>query len=209
MAQVTSASPAGGDPKAVSFADMPVWGDTSVLAANHITWGNLGIFNASTNRVMRNATAFNAAMLTIGAWISCSNAAGVWTTVFSTTGTKGKLFNVVPQMSAANGIVEMEVTIDGDVWVYSFLQGAINQTGFLGDAMWDDYNATFANGHDVTAIAQNSLYPVIMGSTSAFEKGHRYLKWTNDMQVRTRCIGAGDGGVEQRKSSCSFMYDAA
>jgi len=204
---------------------MPLVGDTSGGRTNAgLQHNNLSLKPDPFTLYTRSSTAFFASPFVPannnGAYISSASAANTWYTIINTSGTKGKLFNVIPSMSSAGGaVIDIEVTIDGVVRTYTFTEGTgANHTGILGATQY-----RFNSPHITTTMDYNetesllgsygdpgfSPYYVhlVVSPWQALKEGFPYLQWTTDMQVRVRSSLITGGGYTQY-AAASFLYDS-
>jgi len=185
-----------------TFEGMPVMGDISNGKSNNlIIYGAIHNKTDTATRQQRSSTTFfSAAFNTLegrGAYITNATAANTWYTVFSTSGTKGKLFHVVPQAPTAASTLDIEITIDGVVHTYNVSAPAANYGVVLG-LLLPHYPKTSApitsddiyspSGYADAGFKQTSINnyylpdPIMMLAMGS----DLYLQWTTDMQVRVR-----------------------
>jgi len=208
----------------VSFDGMPLIGDTSGGRTSASLYSTtLYVKTGVTTIYTRNSTALFTAIfpssMNNGVYISTANTANTWYTIINTSGTKGKLFNVIPSMSTAGGaVIDIEVTIDGVVRTYTFTEGGFNTTGTLGAIQQRghsphttttmDYNETSSllGAYGDQGFSASSVN-ILVSPWQALKEGFPYLQWTTDMQVRVRSSLVTAGGYLQQ-AAASFMYDS-
>ena len=204
-----------------SFEGMPFIGSHGgVSSKGHIRAFLLAIKtlpSAYTTRDLAASLSYITPDNNTGANISTSTV-GAWATIISTTGTQGKLFNVIPNVSAtANSLLEIEVTIDGVIHTYSATMAGAGYTAVLGAViMAGNLPATTATIDYLqmqalpSSYGDNGFYNItnsyihILHPLRALADGFPYLQWTTDMQVRVRAAGAY---LTHADAAASFMYD--
>jgi len=205
----------------VSFEGMPFMGSHGGVASR----GHLGIGmvilkplpNSYSQRDYASALVPITPDNNSGANISTSTV-GTWATIISTTGTQGKLFNVIPNVSAsANSLLEIEVTIDGAIHTYSATISNSSYTAVLGAGVTSSNLPETTGAMDlkqVQALPSSfgdtgfqdlyNVYAHILHPLRSLEAGFPYLQWTTDMQVRVRVAGTS---MFLQDAAAVFMYD--
>jgi len=191
----------GSSPSAgVGFDGMPIFGGESGTvippSSCYIKTGASAVSARSTPQF------FNSFSAGFGANAQV-NSPGVWVTLVSTAGTKGKLTNIIPPVTAGDATspetLEVEVTIDGKVHVYTMhhTSGAI-RTHIIG-GIYTSYHVPLsydagASSMDTMALPMSwqdpgfnpYYYAYILPTAAAIANGLPYLSWLNDMQIRVR-----------------------
>jgi len=173
-----------------------------------------GLTTSHTRGSLTPLTIFGSGVYGNGANIVGSSI-NTWATVVSTTGTKGKLFNVIPNVPFdAASETHIEVTIDGVVYTYVSLISGTGATCILGAVVISGATPSVTNGFSVADFHHPSSYndPGFQGGIQyhlinphkAFEVGFPYLQWNNDMQVRVKVVGTT---IDKQDAAASFIYD--
>jgi len=186
-----SSAPSAG----VSFDGMPTYGNGEYINVGYLFTkaGPSSVFARSSPSFW---SGINPSSNT-GSFITTCYAANTWYTIVSTTGTRGKLVNVLPPVQSLAGNTEVEITIDGIVHTYNIgVQGGGYAT-VLGD-----FVRCFSTPSIAAPLSQNDLLGVLGSYTDIgfgvsqygyipapfdnIRNGAPYLSWTTDMQVRVR-----------------------
>ena len=206
-----------------TYEGMPVMGDISNgKSINVINLSNVYSKTASATLQRRsNIPFFSAAFNTTlgkGAYITNATAANTWYTVFSTSGTKGKLFHVIPQVPTAASTLDIEITIDGVVHTYTVSAPAANYCVVLGLLLPhypktsspitsdDIYNPSGYTDVGFQLTGSNVYYlpdPTMMLAMGS----DLYLQWTTDMQVRVRSTSSTNTTSVYPYAGVSYVLD--
>jgi len=189
----------------VSFEGMPLTATCYTLGGNVISPYNIYIRSPGGYAyASRDNSTFFTSIATEGA-VGYITQSDTWTTIVSTTGTRGKLTHIIlpvwrPGSGAVSISIDAEVTIDGKTHTYTIptISTGINETGIIG-SIYPTHN-TFGTPYNAPAPAADadpgfggySYY--IPSPRTAIAYGAPYLNWTNDMQVRIK-MNQQSGGL--------------
>jgi len=216
-----------------NFNAMPMVGSSTSGNVPNLAASNIWVKNSEVSASQRTASTFfgNITLANnMGTHITGASAANTWYTLVATTGTKGKLFHVIPPIGASAGAnittrTDVEVTIDGVVHTYygqssnylsgyaTWVLGAIH----IGSTPSTTYSATSASQLDVQGLigsyndtGLNGLYYTqctIPSPTQSLFLGLPYLQWTTDMQVRVRSTTATSTSILGNYSAALFITE--
>jgi len=194
LTQLIGAGAGANQGAGVSFEGMPITGAHN----DSLRSDTLYIKPDAFSFVLRYNARFFSSIANHGmtGWVTQANA---WATIVSTTGTRGKLTNIIlpvwrPSTGSVGISMDAEVTIDGKTHTYTIpIVAGIIETSVIGAlypinnilGTWGTPHSAPAPGTDADPGFTNN-YWYISGPRTAIAYGAPYLNWTNDMQVRIK-----------------------